>query len=217
MVDAAEITPAEILCEHARALAREGLAPGSSGNLSLRRGSGFVITPSGVAPEELEAVSLPRLDLRGRVLHGALAPSSEWPMHAALYRARADVGAVVHCHSPYATMLACARRPIPPLHYMIAVAAPDEIPCAPYAAFGSEALAESAVSALGSRGATLLANHGQIAVGADLRQAVWIAREVETLARTYWGTLAVGGPVELGADEIAAVNERIQNYGPGAR
>jgi L-fuculose-phosphate aldolase len=216
-VAAPEPTPSEQLLEATRALAAEGLSPGSSGNLSFRRGSGFVITPSGVAPGALEAASLVRLDLAGRVLHGALAPSSEWPMHAALYRTRSDVGAVVHCHSPYATTLACARRAIPPLHYMIAVAARDEVPCAEYAAFGSDALAASAVDALGERWATLLANHGQIAVGRDLEHALWVAREVETLARTYWGTLAIGGPVPLSPAEIDAVNQRIGNYGPAAR
>ena len=214
---AEEATPSERLVRATRALADEGLSPGSSGNLSFRRGRGFVITPSGVEPARLGPHALVRLDLTGRVLHGTLAPSSEWPMHAALYRARPDVGAVVHCHSPYATTLACARKPIPPLHYMIAVASRDEVPCATYQAFGSEALAASAVDALGPRFATLLANHGQIAVGRDLDHALWVAREVETLARTYWGTLAIGGPVPLSAAEIEAVNERIANYGPAAQ
>ncbi len=211
-----EATPSAQLLEGALALAREGLSPGSSGNLSFRRGRGFVVTPSGVAPEALDAPSLVRLALDGRVLHGALPPSSEWPLHAAVYRARPDVGAVVHCHSPYATTLACARRAIPPLHYMIAVAAPDEVPCARYEAFGSEALADAAVEALGARRATLLANHGQIAAGRDLAHALWVAREVETLARTYWGTLAIGGPVLLGDAELAEIAARIEHYGPAA-
>ncbi len=213
----AKTTAAGRLLEAARGLAGSGMSPGSSGNLSLRRGSGFIITPSGVPPDALETASLVRLDREGRVLHGPLPPSSEWPMHAALYRARPDVGAVVHCHSPYATILACARKAIPPLHYMIAVASSDEVPCADYAVFGSEALASRVVAALGKRGATLLANHGQIAVGRDLDHALWIAQEVETLARTYWGTLAIGGPVPLSPGEIDAVSERIGNYGPGAR
>lgn len=204
------------LLEAARALSTDGLSPGSSGNLSFRRGGGFVITPSGVDPEEIDATALVRLDLDGRVLHGAGVPSSEWPMHAALYRARPEIGAVVHCHSPYATTLACARKAIPALHYMIAVAAPDEVPCARYESFGSAALAESAVAAIGKRWATLLANHGQIAVGRDLDHALWVTREVETLARTYWGTLAIGGPVLLSKAELDAVGERIGNYGPAA-
>ncbi len=211
-----EATPAATLLEGVRALSREGLSPGSSGNLSFRRGRGFVITPSGVAPEALDTASLVRVSLDGRVLHGDLPPSSEWPMHAAIYRARPEVGAVVHCHSPYATTLACARKTIPPLHYMIAVAAPDEVPCARYEPFGSEALARAAVEALGSRRATLLANHGLIAVGRDLLHALWVAREVETLARTYWGTLAIGGPVLLEADELGAIAARIEHYGPAA-
>lgn len=213
----ADPTPSEQLLEAALALASEGLSPGSSGNLSFRRGGGFVITPSGLAPGDLETASLVRLDLEGRVLHGSLSPSSEWPMHAALYRARPEIGAVVHTHSPYATTLACARKAIPPLHYMIAVAALDEVPCAPYESFGSTALAASAVAAIGPRWATLLANHGQIAVGRNLSHALWVAREVETLARTYWGTLAIGGPVLLSKAELDSVGERIGNYGPAAQ
>lgn len=209
-------TPSARLLEAARALSADGLSPGSSGNLSFRRGGGFVVTPSGLDPKEIDAAALVRLDLHGRVLHGAGAPSSEWPMHAALYRARPEIGAIVHCHSPYATTLACARKAIPALHYMIAVAAPDEVPCARYESFGSAALAESVVAAIGGRWATLLANHGQIAVGRDLNHALWVAREVETLARTYWGTLAIGGPVLLSKAELDAVGERIGNYGPAA-
>ncbi len=216
-MDDARATTAEALCEGARALQREGLSPGHSGNLSFRRGSGFVITPTGAHPEALTPERLARLALDGRVLHGEHPPSSEWPLHAAIYRARPDVGAVVHVHSPYATILACTRRAIPPLHYMIGVASADEIPCAPYADFGSEALAEGAAAHLGPRGGVLLANHGQVAAGRDLAHALFITREIETLARLYWGALAIGGPTLLDEKEMDAVRERIANYGPAAR
>jgi len=201
------------LIDAARALEREGLNPGTSGNLSVRDRAGMWITPSGIAPVSLAREDLVLLSLDGRRERGSRTPSSEWPMHAAIYREFADAGAVVHCHSPYATILACARRGIPALHYMLAVAAADEIPCVGYATYGSDALAREAVQGLRGRRATLLANHGQIACGASLDAALRVAREVEVLARTYWGTLAIGGPTLLEPAELREVVERFESYG----
>ena len=112
----------DALVEAARSLAEEGLSPGASGNLSARQGDGMWITPTGIASARLEVADLVRVGLDGERLEGSRDPSSEWRMHAAVYRASEGAAAVVHCHSPYATILACARRGIPPLHYMLAVA-----------------------------------------------------------------------------------------------
>jgi len=203
----------DALVDAARALAAEGLNPGTSGNLSARDGSGMWITPSGIAPARLEVDDLVRLSLAGEREEGRRAASSEWPMHAAIYRTFPEAAAVVHCHSPYATILACARRGIPPLHYMLAVAAEDEIPCVGYATFGSKALATEAVGGLRGRRATLLANHGQIACGASIGEALRVAREVEVLAHVYWGTLAIGGPVLLQPAQMREAVERFTHYG----
>jgi L-fuculose-phosphate aldolase len=202
-----------VLIEASRALEREGLNPGTSGNLSVRERDGMWITPSGMAPAELAPDDLVWLTLDGGRERGSRAPSSEWPMHAAIYREFPDTGGVVHCHSPYATTLACARRGIPPLHYMLAVAAADEIPCVEYATYGSEALAREALRGLRGRRATLLANHGQIARGVSLGAALRVAREVEVLARLYWGTLAIGGPTLLEPSELREVVECFESYG----
>lgn len=197
-----------------RELAAAGLGTGSSGNLSVRRDDGMLITPSGVAPAALAPAHLVKMSLAGQTGPRQLLPSSEWRLHAAIYRARPDIHALVHCHSRHATILACAHLPLPALHYMIAVTGLDEIPLAPYATFGTPALAASAVAALGERGlACLLANHGQVAAGADLGGAMRVAQEVEELAAIYWGTLAIGGAQVLSGAAMAEVREAFTDYG----
>ena len=190
-----------------------GLGTGSSGNLSVRTGQGMLITPTGVPPVALEAFDVVDMSLAGRVAQGQLLPSSEWHMHAAIYLARPDINAVVHCHSRYATILACAHRPIPAIHYMIAVTAADEVPVAPYATFGTEALAQSTVGTLGHGRACLLANHGQIAAGVSLDQALKVALEIEELAAIYWGSLAIGGGEVLSQEAMMEVRTAFAGYG----
>jgi len=190
-----------------------GLGTGSSGNLSVRTGQGMLITPTGVPPVALEAFDVVDMSLAGRVAQGQLLPSSEWHMHAAIYLARPDINAVVHCHSRYATILACAHRPIPAIHYMIAVTAADEVPVAPYATFGTEALAQSTVGTLGQGRACLLANHGQIAAGVSLDQALKVALEIEELAAIYWGSLAIGGGEVLSQEAMMEVRTAFAGYG----
>lgn len=189
-----------------------GLTHGASGNLSARAGDGFLITPSGVPYDRIEAVDLVHIALDGGRT-GRREPSSEWRFHRDLYRARPAIRAIVHAHSPYATALACTRRSIPAFHYMVAAAGGDSVPCAPYATFGTQALSDIVVAALAERDACLVANHGMIAVGADLDAAYRLAETVEEMARLYWMTLAVGGPVVLDSGEMAAVAERFATYG----
>ncbi len=198
----------------AQAMDRAGFAPSKSGNVSARHGEGLIITPSGLpyaatAPDDLVA-----LDLEGRVGSGERKPSSEWPFHTAIYRARPDARAIVHTHSPRATALACARRGIPAFHYMIALCGGPDVRCADYATFGTPELAESAVRGLEGRKAVLLANHGVIALGASLDGAYAVAAEVENLAGQYLDLLAAGlTPVILDEAEMARVAERFAGYG----
>lgn len=197
-----------------RQMAAGGLGTGSSGNLSVRLDEGMLITPTGVLPADLQPAHLVFMSLEGEIGGGQLLPSSEWHMHAGIYRARADINAVVHCHSRHATILACTHRPLPAVHYMIAITDSDEIPVATYATFGTPALAASAVAALGSRGlACLLANHGQVAAGADLSRALRVAQEVEELAAIYCGSLAIGGAQILSAESMAEVHRAFKGYG----
>jgi L-fuculose-phosphate aldolase len=141
-------------------------------------------------------------------------PSSEWRFHLDILKARPEVNAVVHAHPTYATTLAIMGREIPRIHYMVAVAGGDTIRCAPYATFGTEELSRHAVSALEGRLACLLAHHGMIAIGASLSKAMWLAVEVESLARQYHGCLQIGTPPLLSKTEIDNVLGRLSAYGP---
>ena len=196
-----------------RQLVETGLTSGSSGNVSVRADGGMLITPTGLAPAALAPSDVVAMALDGEVAGNQLRPSSEWRIHADIYRAKPEVNAVVHCHSPYATILACAHRTIPAQHYMIAAAGCDEIPLAPYATFGTEALSEGAVSALADAKACLLANHGQVATGASLSGAMKLAALVEELAHWHWGALAIGGPVLLSDEQMLEVRGAFSSYG----
>jgi len=203
----------EAIIAAAERLNRDGLTHGSTGNVSVRVAGGFLITPTGVPYAALAATDIVRVGADGQVGPGQLAPSSEWRFHKDIYGARPDAGAVVHAHSPYATAIACTRRPIPAFHYMVAAAGADAIPCVPYATFGSSALSGHVVAGLGRARACLLANHGQVATGADLEAAMGLAETVEELARQYWLTLAAGGPVLLEPAEMRIVLEKFAGYG----
>jgi len=202
----------QALCDAYRYLAERGLNRGSTGNLSLRHDAGFWITPSGASAARLAPATLVSMDAAGEALSPGR-PSSEWRIHRDIYAARAEVAAIVHTHSPHATALACLRRDLPPFHYMVAIAGGRDVRCAPYALFGTEALSAAALDALADRKACLLANHGLIALGADLEEAVAIAEEIEALCGQFLAACEMGEPVLLTGDEMAAVIARFESYG----
>jgi L-fuculose-phosphate aldolase len=215
MTDGEELRLRHEIVEVSNAMAARGLNRGTSGNVSARLPDGLLVTPSGVTPDRLTADAIVRLDAQGRAPVGALKPSSEWRMHAGLYTRRPDMNAVVHCHSRHATILACARRPIPAFHYMVAVGGRSLIPLAPYRTFGTADLAEAVADALDGGFACLMANHGQIVGAATLAKALAIAEEVEEQAAVYWGTLAIGGPNILDDAQMAEVFAQFKGYGQG--
>lgn len=189
-----------------------GINQGKAGNVSARHGEGYLVTPSGLPYEETHAEDIVRMDLQGTA-QGQRTPSSEWRFHQDIYRARPEVNAIVHAHSPYATSLACLGLEIPAFHYMVAVAGGKNIRCAPYATFGTQALSDHAVAALTDRKACLLAQHGMIAVGTSLKSALALAVEVESLAGQYWRVLQVGQPILLPDAEMDVVLEKFRTYG----
>lgn len=195
-----------------RAMNARGLNQGTSGNVSMRHGDGMTITPSGVPYGEASPEMMVPVASDGTP-RGTLKPSSEWRMHLDLYRARPEAKAVVHVHSPYATALSCHRRGIPAFHYMVAVGGGPDIRCADYATFGTQALSDAMLAALDGRTACLLANHGQIAFGPTLERALWLAEEVETLARQYILARELGEPVALDAAEMSRVIDLFATYG----
>ena len=189
---------------------------GTSGNISLRHNTGLLITPTSVPYETMQPEEIVFMDLDGS-FDPAQRPSSEWRFHLDILRARPEVNAVVHAHPPYSTILAIMGLEIPPIHYMIAVAGGDTVRCAPYATFGTQELSEHAVRALEGRLACLLEHHGMMAVGPSLAKAMWLAVEVETLARQYHGCLQIGTPRLLSKAEIKNVLGRIAGYGPAGK
>lgn len=213
MTDAEEAWLRQEIIDTALAMSHEGLSPGASGNISARWESGMLITPSGMAYDDLIPEDIVHVDGQGKPVVGARMPSSEWRFHLAAYAARPDAQAIVHAHSLYATALACARKPIPAFHYMVAVAGGMDIPLADYATFGTKALADNVAAALKERKACLMANHGQIACGGSLERALALAREVEALAAQYIAALQAGGPVLLEEAEMRRVLARFETYG----
>ncbi|USZ66749.1 class II aldolase/adducin family protein [Halorussus salilacus] len=189
------------------------LTPGRTGNLSVRRDDRFAVTPTGVAYDRIDAEGVPVLSLDGEQVAGETAPSSETPMHTAIYR-EFEPGAIVHTHSPWASTLAILHEPIPPVHYMLALAG-TSVPVADYATYGTEALAENAVAAMegADASACLLANHGLLTTGEDLDSALETAVNVEYTARIYCQAKAFGDPVELSDEEMTAVAEKFEGYG----
>jgi L-fuculose-phosphate aldolase len=190
-----------------------GLNRGTTGNASVRAGDALLITPTSVPADELTPEAIVELDAQGRPADPARHPSSEWQMHLGIYMRRPDAQAVVHCHSRFASILACCGRAIPSLHYMVGVSVHATIPMAPYACFGSVELAERVIETLDGGFACLMANHGQIAIGHSLRRAFAVALEVEEQSAIYWGSLAIGGPTLLSHEQMTEVFAKFKDYG----
>jgi L-fuculose-phosphate aldolase len=199
--------------ETARLMSKRGLSPGRSGNVSARFGAGMLITPTGLAYDVMTGDDIVLVGSEGEVLDGQRAPSSEWRFHLSAYGARPDRDAIVHTHSLFATVLACAHKPIPAFSYMVAVAGGIDIPVVPYATFGTAELSAFVAAGLKERDACLLANHGQIAIARDLEGALELAHEVENLAQQYCHVLQLGSAHILSESEMAVVLEKFKSYG----
>ena len=202
-------------------LSNAGLNKGTSGNCSMRLNEngddGFLITPSGMAVDEMTPNSMVHMQFDGSFEQGKK-PSSEWRFHRDILASRPEINAIVHTHSMFATTLACLHKDIPPFHYMIAVVGGDTIRCAPYALFGSQALSDNALSALQDCKACLLANHGMIALGRDLEDALAVTVEVENLCEQYWRILQVDtNPPLLNEAEMREVFQQFKGYGKWAK
>jgi L-fuculose-phosphate aldolase len=196
-----------------RKLATSGLTVATGGNLSIadRRAGLVAVSPSAMDYFEMKPSQVVVVTMEGEKVEGRGEPSSELPLHLALYRKRSDVHAVVHTHSVYATTVASLGWEIPPFHYLVAFSG-KKVPLAPYATFGSLELARNVEQALGSCNAVLMADHGMAAVGATLAAAFTVAEIVEYLARVYWQAKSVGEPKILTEEEMEKVIEKIRAY-----
>jgi L-fuculose-phosphate aldolase len=215
---APEMTEPQIrqaLVDHSRLCVTRKLSNATAGNISMRFGKGMLITPSGVDPDAMQADHIAEVAFDGSY-SGPLKPSSEWALHAALYQARPEARAIVHAHPTYCVAISCLREPIPPFHYMVASFGGNEVPCAPYAPFGTQALAQEVAGTMGQTySACLMANHGMIAIGATLAAAFGKTEKLEVLAHQYQLARTIGAPVLLSEDDMATVHEAYKSYGYG--
>ena len=192
-----------------------GINQGTSGNISVRADDVMLISPSATPYDQMRPEDVAEMPLDGEYgsWPGKLKPSTEWRFHLDIIRNRPDAGAVVHAHPTHCTALAIARKPIPGCHHMMAAFGGTDVRCAPYATFGARELSEHALRALEGRNACLLGNHGMIVIGASLDKAMWLAVELETIARQYFLSLLIGGPIVLSDTDIAATTEKFTTYG----
>jgi L-fuculose-phosphate aldolase len=195
-----------------RRMVELGINQGTSGNVSVRSGDYFLITPSGIGYDVMTPEQIALMDVDGRYW-GPCKPTTEWRIHREIMRARPDASVVIHTHSLYATTIACLRRPIPALHYYVAIGGGPTIPCAQYATYGTQALADNVLHALAEHNACLMANHGMLVLGPDLAVTLQRTFDIEMLARQYVYASQIGEPVILPDPEITVVREKMRTYG----
>ncbi|MEV0071750.1 MULTISPECIES: class II aldolase/adducin family protein [unclassified Amycolatopsis] len=207
------------LCTYARRLASDGLVVATSGNLSIRDGALVAVTPTGVDYATLQPADIPIVGLDGELVDGSLRPTSELPMHLTIYNHATDpdgapVNAVVHTHSAHATAASTLVDELPPIHYLVATLGPT-IRVAPYATYGTHALAAHILPALEARRGCLLANHGTVTYGSTLAAAYDRAQQLEWLCQVWLLARSSGTPALLPAAEIEHVVEKLRGYGQG--
>jgi len=207
-------TKSTYLIDAALQLQNMGLNHGATGNCSCRDGDTYLITPSGVETQDLSDDKVVRMNFTGDIVDSIsnLKPSSEWRFHQDIMSERKEVGAVVHTHSIYASTFSLFGDELPPFHYMIAVAGGDTVRCASYAMFGTQQLSDNIIGALTDRKACLIANHGLVAIGDNLKEAIQIAEEIEHLCQLYIEARKLGEPNLLSKKQMSEVIERFQNY-----
>ncbi len=211
-----EIALRDDLVAQYRRVAALGLNELASGNLSCRAGEGMLISATGVSGDTISRETIVAVGPDG-AWEGRYPPSSEWRMHAAIYRDHRDAGAVVHTHSDYCVAVSCQNRPLPGFHYLIGVFGGDDVPCVPYSTFGGEELAEAASAALKDRTACLLANHGMICRARTLSAAVNLAHRLEIMARQYVLARQLGEPALLTPGQWDEFFARFRKGGYGDR
>ncbi|MEO0362310.1 MAG: class II aldolase/adducin family protein [Pseudomonadota bacterium] len=203
------------IVENCRRMNALGINQGTSGNISARFEDRMLISPSATPYEDMmpQMVASVGLEDVSGAYDGPLKPSTEWRFHQKLLRGRPEAEVVIHAHSTYCTTLAVARKSIPSCHYMIAAFGGTDVRCAGYARYGTEELSVLALEAMEGRMACLLANHGMIVLGETMAKGMWRAVELETIAKQYYLSLAIGGPVLLTEGEIEDTIKGFSSYG----
>ena len=206
----------QLIVAYGKKILAARLTKGTGGNLSIfnQEQSLLAISPSGIDYLAIRPRDVVVLNLEGEIVDGDKKPSSELEMHRIFYERRGDIRAIIHTHTVYATTLAILNQPLPPVHYLVALAG-AEVPCAKYAPFGSRELATNAYKAMEGKKAVILANHGLLAGGKDLAEAFNISEEIEYCAELYWRSKSIGEPIILPKEEMALMEEKFKAYGQG--
>lgn len=204
----------EAVLFYSKKLLSSGLVKGSGGNISFSNPEKtmMAMTPSGVAYDIMNFGDVVVTDMEGRKIEGNLQPTSEIAFHLALQNLRPDIHAVVHTHSEFATAIACLGWDLPAVHYLIGYAG-KKVPVAPYATYGTQVLSENICTVIGESNAVLMANHGLVCVGSDLKQAFSTAEMLEYVSHLYLLTKSVGEPSILNDHQMDAVIEKFKHYG----
>ena len=209
------------IIEYSLKLNSTNLSPLRSGNISLRGREdeieGYLITPSGKKYETLKAEDIVFMGLNDEVENTDISnkPSSEWRFHRDIYVNKKEAHAIVHAHSPHATAVSSHGKPIPPFHYMIALAGGEDIKCAEYATFGTKELSDNIIKALENRSACLMSNHGQVAFGKNLDEAFELSQEIENICQQYVIAIKIGKPKILSFEEMQKVLNKAKDYKRG--
>ena len=191
-----------------------GLVQGTGGNISRRTEKGILITPSGMDYRTLTCEDIVLLAPDGKVLEGTRVPSIERSLHLRIYRSRADINAVIHTHSVYATAIAAARQPLCPITDNQVAVFGGTVPVADYAPIGTEELAEKPSRALADGAGVLLSNHGALCVGRELSEALMRCEMLEVFSKIYILAKTVGGGAALTDEQVRCETEDLRKrYG----
>lgn len=209
----------QLVVDYCRTMSEKGLSTGTSGNISIRnREEGLIaLSASGMDYFIQTAEDVVVLDNDGNIVEGIRKPSSEWRLHTDFYRNHDEAGAIVHTHSMYCTILGCLGMTLKPVHYVIAGACEEEIPLAPYRTYGTQELSDAVNEACGSAKGVLMANHGMLASGADIRKAYNLAANMEFCAELQYRCLTVGEPYVLNREQLDDVRRQFADYGQTRR
>lgn len=194
----------EQVIEYCIKMVERGLTIGTSGNVSVfdREKGLYAISPSDMDYYEIKPEDVVIMDLDGNVVDGDRKPSSEHCLHRIFYKKRDDINAVIHNHAKAASVCACLYKTIPPIHEMIVVGGADDVIVSPFTKSGGQALADVAYEYMKGRNALLIGSHGMVTGGADLKEALFIAEEIEFCCDVYLKAAPFGGAKILTHEDV---------------
>lgn len=204
----------QLISDYGKKLINKGLTKGTGGNLSIynRKKDLVAISPSGIPYEEINLKDIVIIDLEGKMVEGNHKPSSEKELHLLIYEKREDINSIIHTHPIYSTTISCLNQDIPAVHYLVAYSG-NKVPCAKYATFGSKKLAKNVYKAMGKEyKACLMANHGLITAGYNIKEALEISEMIEYTAELYYRTKSMGEPKILNKKQMNQVINKFDDY-----